>query len=94
MVKKLYSRTDLPTEVLRVRHEVFARLYYIIGINFAPDKAIARKYFIKAFCYCPSKLFKKHNFNNLRPILSSFVPRPLLDLFRRLRRIVYSEKVT
>ncbi len=85
MVKKLYSRPDLPTEVLEVRDEVFAWLYYVVGTNFAPDRTIARKYFIEAFRHCPSKLFKEANFNNLRPIFSSFVPKPLLDLLRRFR---------
>jgi glycosyltransferase involved in cell wall biosynthesis len=86
LVEKLYSRPDLPPEVLRVRREAFSSAHYFAVLTAGPARWEARKHCLKSFLYHPPSLFG--NNEKLMIALSLMLPRPLFKtpLWRRMVR--------
>ncbi len=57
MIDKLYARTDLPPEIVRLKRQVYSTTYYAMGLYTLTDPALRRKQFIKAIVMAPEIYF-------------------------------------
>jgi glycosyltransferase involved in cell wall biosynthesis len=87
LIKKFYSRPDLPPEVLKVRAEAFGNAYLIAGITAGSEWWLALKYYLTAALYYPPIIRK-----SLMPELFSLtlkLPKPVYKVLQRGWHIVH-----
>ncbi len=61
LVEKIYSLPNLPKRAFKVRREAYGSAYYIAGVvqgDASPE--LKRRYFAKAFAFCPMKYLTEY----------------------------------
>ena len=86
LVKKLYSRSELPPEVRKVHAEAFSSAHWIAGVVAGPARQVARKHFIKALLYHPQGYVR--DLFRLKVALAGILPTPILAILRRILRLM------
>lgn len=93
LMSQFYSRTDLPTEVHKVRAEAFSWTHLVAATTCGPERREARKHLIKSIRYDPLSFLV--GFYKLQIALVIILPKPLLDLLTKtwhtVRRIWQKE---
>ena len=99
LIKKFYSRSALPQEVLKIRPEAFSSAHYVAAEMCGTAKKVASKHYFKSILCHPSSFFNKYK---LKLALSAMLPRflfntlhlvccvirPVLRFSRRMLRLV------
>lgn len=79
IVRKLFSRTDLPVRIRRLRREAFSWAFYYAGVAAGPPRGLAWGYFLRALVTHPPSAFRKW-----RLLVLLVVPRRLQGAVRSL----------
>lgn len=86
LVTKLYSRPDLPPDVLSVRREAFSSAYYVAGVVLGDQRSWRKKsFFIRAVITAPQALWTRYR-SRLHVIGEELHLRWILKLWRVVRR--------
>jgi glycosyltransferase involved in cell wall biosynthesis len=88
LVKKLFSRPDLPTEVIKTRGEAFCWAYLVAGVCFGTNRFMTLIYFIRALLYHPPSFY--NNPAQWQYIIFYITPKPIYNLLLKIWRTVRS----
>ncbi|MBI2852132.1 MAG: glycosyltransferase [Chloroflexi bacterium] len=80
MIRKFYSRPDLPPEVIGVRAEAFSWAHWVAGLAAGSSRWAALWHYIKAAAYHPRSLRK--NFHRWPVAVSTLAPRPVFAVMQ------------
>jgi glycosyltransferase involved in cell wall biosynthesis len=80
LVRKLYSRPDLPPEVLRVRSEAFSWAHWVAGVVAGLDLWVALRHYLRAMTYHPRSFFT--DLYRWQAVLSVVLPKPLFKVLQ------------
>ena len=94
LVRKFYSRPDLPPEVLRVRSEAFSWAHWVAGVVAGLDLWVALRHYLRAMTYHPRSFFT--DLYRWQAVLSVVLLKPLFKGlvwgWRRVRPILVAAR--
>jgi glycosyltransferase involved in cell wall biosynthesis len=86
LLKKFYSRPDLPPEVRGLRAEAFAWGHWVAGVTAGSSRWLALRHCIRAIAYHPKSFFA--NIYTWSSALSIILPKPLFKALLSVWRLV------
>jgi glycosyltransferase involved in cell wall biosynthesis len=90
LIRKYYSRPDLPPEVLQLRREAFCWAYLVAGITAGSNRWVAIGCYFKALLYYPPSLFQ--NLGEWQSILVALMPKFVYEILLKGSRMIRSTK--